>query len=187
MEGANLVHNLFYFFFFVQGSKPTPGLNFAEQKIQAPNIPSLPSLVICDAATSYTPRKHKAGSILPLQHGTHLHWPHSPGALQISPQDHAQFLLKLPRLFSKQLQAAVIPTWPFKSQAVTSLSWIIDAASHHGHDRQPTARKGKGIAPRQWSWVSCEWAFSCLGNIWRNIPTSSLASTNTGSKMCCTG
>lgn len=68
-------------------------------------------------------------------------------------EEQAQAQLKLPSLFNKHLQAAVGPSWPFKSQAVTSSSWIIDAKSHHGHDRQlnriPTASGGKGIAPSQ--------------------------------------
>lgn len=122
-----------------------------EPKIQASTTFSLPSPVICGTASSHIPRKIKWSSSFPCSMACISNIPFK-CSLNF-PVNHAESLLKLPSLFCKQPQAAVVPIWPFKSQAVTSPSCIIDVKSLCSHDRQlnriPTARRWKHVASGQ--------------------------------------
>lgn len=138
--------------------KHNPGTEFCssaafskEPKIQPSTTFSFPSTVICGTASSHIPRKIKWSATFPCSMACT-----SKETFKCSLNftvNHAESLLKLPSLFCKQLQAAVVPIWPFKSQAVTSPSCIIDVKSLCSHDRQlnriPTARRWEHVAPGQ--------------------------------------
>lgn len=82
IEGTNIVGSILWLhskrilhkpFLFARAQNQLQVWTFYRKpKLQAPNTFSLPRLVICDAASPYTLRKHKAGCILPLQQGTHF-------------------------------------------------------------------------------------------------------------------
>lgn len=178
MGSANVVGSISWFYLkwilgkcfpFGQGSNTTPGLNFAvalpsvksqKSKLLPPSaFPALwfvarPHLISLERWSSSFPSSMACASNVPFRCSLNF------------PVNHAESLLKLPSLFCKQPQAAVVPTWPFKSQAVTSPSCIIDVKSLCSHDRQlnriPTARRWKRVAPGQYSQLPCEWALLLL-------------------------